>query len=217
MTRHKNKGGSFMSEVNRHIKGIEMAVKVYRTNLPPQTRAVLKENNNGFSPITEIKVCREPLKGVFTVAIDTIQSVDSAKYEPHDQLFHLYMVCTLTNGHKIRIEKEEDIKAKYYKKPQYESGFIIHIIKPLTILGMFQNTISRVGNKEFFHYDAFSDNCQKFIYDNLISNNIPLTQEQINFIMQKVDNLLPSWAKKLTGFFTDLANRGKTAIFGEGL
>jgi hypothetical protein len=210
------RGGSFISEVARHIKGIVSAIKGYRTNLPPQTREVLEANNNGNSNILKIKVCRKPLKGIYQKTIDTVRAISGATNEPHDKLFHLYMIAYLENGNAIQVEKEQDLKASYYTPDSLESSFEINLTKPLTINKMFETTLAKIGERSFYHYDAFKDNCQKFIYDNLTENGIKLSQDQKNFIMQKVDNLVPMWAKRITGFLTDLANRGRMAIFGYG-
>jgi hypothetical protein len=206
-------GGSlknFIKEVKRHYRGIVMAFKGVRTNIKPSARKILEENID--QPIVDLKVARTPLSDKFGKIIDLANDVEGTK-KPHDKLFHLYFIATLKNGKQIRIEKNQDVNVIPYKPAHLEETEQISLNNTnLTPTEFLTKAKEKMGS-DFYHYDAFSTNCQHFVHNVLQSNEM---ESKPDFILQDVKNLVPQWGKNIAHFATDLANRALTAIQGEG-
>lgn len=134
----------------------------------------------------------------------------------HDQLFHLFFVANLGSAN-IVLEKNEDINLGIYKPNQLDEAVTIPTPSGYTLMKLLSTAIERVPAARLFHYDAFSTNCQRFVIDVIDANRLPISTAARSFILQDVGQLARPWQKKLTSFFTSLANRGKMAIQGEGL
>jgi hypothetical protein len=87
----------------------------------------------------------------------------------------------------------------------------------LNLNNLLETTRKTIGDHDFFHYDAFSTNCQKFAMDVLRSNKIPITSAVQNFIIQDVTQLAPKWGQKVAGFLTDLKSRLNLIYKGYGI
>jgi hypothetical protein len=209
-------GGLSWDDVKRHVKGVWMAIKGVRTNLKPSVREILEKV--GDIPIREIYICRQLLGKTYNQVLNLFNRIANRKMV-HDQLFHLYLICVLENGQKIAIEKNEDINMFNYKNQDLPKEIIkiSDIPKGLTINVMLQNTRNQIGDHDFFTYNAFSTNCQHFVY-HLIESNIRShpNPEEKRFILQDVKDLAPDWSQKMAFFLTSLKNRINTVIQGEG-
>jgi len=133
----------------------------------------------------------------------------------HDQLFHLFFVANLGTAN-IVLEKNEDINLGHYTPSQLDEAVTIPTPSGYTLMKLLGTAIERVPASRLFHYDAFSTNCQRFVIDVIDANRLPISAATRSFILQDVGQLARPWQKKLTSFFTSLANRGKMAIQGEG-
>lgn len=133
----------------------------------------------------------------------------------HDQLFHLFFVANLGSAN-IVLEKNEDINLGQYTPSQLDEAVTIPTPSGYTLMKLIGTAIERVPTARLFHYDAFSTNCQRFVIDVIDANRLPISTAARSFILQDVGQLARPWQKKLTSFFTSLANRGKMAIQGEG-
>lgn len=197
------------------IGGIIMAIRGTRTNLAPAIRKQLEEF--GGVPITGMHVVRHVIQAYVSKFIKIANKI--SKYAPkiiHDKLFHLFLVCKLANGMSIRLEKNEMIGLRPYSpEPGDESVIILNIPQGLTLNLIIQETIKRVGPERVFHYNAFSNNCQRFVLD-ILESSLPISQTVRDFIMQDVSALAPHWVQRLGHFFTDLFNRMKTVVQGRG-
>jgi hypothetical protein len=208
-------GGSFLGEIKKYYQRFLLALKGTRTNLKPSVRELLKKI--GDIQIISLDIIRTPLKAGVKMLLDTFNKLGNLRDISHDKLFHLFIVITLDNGEKYVLEKNEDINIKKYEPSQLDEGMHIeNINKELTINILLGKTLEKVGEKRFYHYDAFSTNCQVFVLDVLKSNNIPFSEHLYHFILQNVSAMVPPWAEKVSSFFTDLANRGKIILQGEG-
>ena len=213
----KHLGGdltSFLNDIGRRLSGITMAISGTRTNLKPSVRKILEQD--GDITVKDIKVCRSPLKRGINYIINFINAVEE-RTPAHDVLFHLYMIITLDNGKQYIIEKNEDINIKPFEAEELTECRDIITPTGLTMRTMLDRTLNAVGSERFYHYDAFSNNCQQFVKDVITSNGIQLDNDKIAFIMQDVSDVLPDWAQEVTRFATDLQNRINTVIEGEGV
>lgn len=207
-------GGSVFSEIGRYLKGFLMAIKGIRTNFKPSVRELLKKY--GDKSIKNIIICRKPLGKTYNDVLNILNKL-SGKEAQHDKLFHLFALAKLNDDTMIRIEKNEDINLVEYKDSILPTDCIsVQLPSKLTINEMLENTLKKVGMKDFFEYNAFSTNCQHFIYNFLLSNQVPVSEELKKFILQDVKNLTPEWGQKLAHFLTSLKNKINIVVQGEG-
>jgi len=207
-------GAGLFDTLKSHIKGILLALKGNRRNLKPSDRAIL--NQLGDQPIIKMYVCRRPLGQTFDQALTLVEKLSDMK-TPHDLLFHLFLVVEMSQGQLIRIEKNENINiVRYTESKLPEEIREVPVPKGLTIQRLLDRTLETVGPSRFFDYDAFNTNCQRFVYDLLQSNHLPISGDLHHFILQKVSDLAPAWGRKIAYFLTSLKNRANLVVEGEG-
>jgi hypothetical protein len=159
----------------------------------------------GLNLITKIEVCRNPISSVFskTLNILTLGRLErEMKKKGYDKLYHLYMVIYLSNGKVYSFEKNQRINIEEGKKlkptgecaPSLKYGKMS--LKEFLLIADSKNIAG------FYRYNAFKDNCQKWIYDMMNSNGI----SQFNsFILQDVSTLAPSYLEFMARKITDVA------------
>ncbi len=173
--------------------------------------------------IKRLQIYRTPINSMIDKFLKVI-SFGKFNNDQYDKLFHLALIATVQTpqGDKnVVLEKNAtiNISTSYKTNSDTEVMDVPLQNKQLTIKSLLDNTLSQIGNKRFYLYDAFSTNCQQFIIDILNSNNLNLNNQQItNFVLQPLDKLvknlgsvgskvIPSIAKAIT----DVG-----AIFGAG-
>lgn len=201
-------------DLMRHLSGIAHALKGVRTNFKPAMRDILSKL--GDIPIVDMVVVRRPLSSKFNAIIGFIGKVTGSKGATHDKLFHLMLVINLSNGSVVQLEKNEDLNIDYYKKSTVDEVIPVQTPQGATLNILLQNAISKFGNNRIFEYDGFTNNCQKFIMDLLVANNVPLNPTETQFILQDVSQLVPAWAQRMAHGVTSFYNRLKMAITGYG-
>lgn len=209
----EQEGEGIFSEIGRHIKGLFMSIKGYRTNLKPSARKVIEENAENY--ITTLKIIRRPLRSEFKAMVKYVGSKEELK-KNHDTLFHLLIVVKLDNGNEIKIEKNQDINIEKFVPALIDESLNVQLNKKLTIMELLETTRKNVGDVVFFNYDAFSTNCQRFVKNVIDANQLNNDTNIHSFVMQDVSKLVPSFTKKLAHILTDGYNRGLTAVHGEG-
>ncbi|MBS1736170.1 MAG: hypothetical protein JSS98_06120 [Bacteroidetes bacterium] len=193
-----------------------------RLKFPPKERFLLEKYGN-FT-ITKIIVCRAPIKSYIEKALNILsfgkfQNIKQTL--PYDKMFHLYMLVTLSNSQILRIEKNEVVKISDTFKIDSDTEYSdVNLNKDRpTLNDFFHNTIKQYGEQSFFVYNAFSNNCQKFILDNLTANNI-IDEQLTKFIYQDLTKLveeLPEFTKNISKDITDTAHRFDILLNGYGL
>jgi hypothetical protein len=198
-----------------HIKGVMQAMKGIRYNFKPSMRKILQ--TVGDMKIRNIYVCRRPLSSKFKTLINIVNMASFRKNNPqHDKLFHLFLILQLNDWSSVILEKNEDLNIDYYKPSEVDEVMFIKRDPDTTLSELLTNAIQIYGNNRIFNYDAFSNNCQRFVLDVLSANNIRITKEMNDFILQDVSKLVPQWGKKLAHLVTSAFNRVKMAIQGYG-
>jgi hypothetical protein len=187
----------------------------------PQPVQVLfdKYKNNR---VISAQIRREPIFAIIDKVINLISGgkFDEAKREQgYDKMFHLSLIITLDNGVKLLIEKNERINmtTNWKDTDKVEYFNVGPIFTNPTLEQFFQNTEKAVGDHRFFTYNAFDQNCQRFIADLLQSNN-SLSDNAKNFILQDAQSIvkkMPFFVSKIAQFATDTAGRVKQ-FFGFG-
>jgi len=201
-------------DFERHLKGIQEALKGVRMNFKPQMRQILEKE--GEKKIIKLYVARAPIPSQIKKLADMINKLSGFEKIQHDKLFHLYLIIKLENMVSVVLEKNEELNMKYYKSSSIEEIKEIFFDKNLNITQLLLNSIDTYGANRIFIYDALTTNCQRFVLDILTANNINVSNDIYSFIIQDVKNLIPTWAHKIANFITSAYNRFKMAIYGYG-
>ena len=88
----------------------------------------------------------------------------------------------------------------------------------LTFNIMFNKTISKIGKEQFYNYNALTNNCQNFIYNNLSLNGFN-DKGLKDFIIQDLSQLttkLNSTSTSILGGLTNLKKRINILTGGAG-
>tara|TARA_R110000787_G_scaffold40988_1_gene101433 strand:- start:1184 stop:2473 length:1290 start_codon:yes stop_codon:yes gene_type:complete len=186
----------------------------YRYNL--SSSSILKKYGN--HKIMVLQINRAPIYDSINKALNLLSLGKWNKVRKefnYDTLFHLSLIATILmedgkTYKRILIEKNQQInisdKPKIYDDTEFIT--ILTTTKDLTINGMLNNTIEKIGKEHFFTYDAFSLNCQDFIKSILASNNL-YTKKIDDFVYQELTDLvenLPSYVPITSRLITDLAS-----------
>lgn len=185
----------------------------YRFNI--SSSKVLEKYGN--DRIVLIQINRTPIYNSINRALNLISLGKWNKTRSefnYDTLFHLSMTITVqtkTGEYRpVLIEKNQQVsildRPKMYDTTEIETINMKN--SSLTVNELLQNTINHIGKQHFFTYDAFSFNCQDFIKNILISNNL-YTDKLDKFVYQKLTNLidnLPSYVPITSRIITDLAS-----------
>ena len=173
------KGGSFFDSLKSGIKSVYGRVKGFITGDRLDFNPIIRKLMTviGHKPITAMVVIREPIKQYVDILSNIITLGEMDKYKSQyniNNLFHLYAVATLSDGTLIRWEKNEEINIETMKAiPTLNDNFKFVCEMPkqqLTFNIMFNKTISKIGKEQFYNYNALTNNCQNFIYNNLSLN-----------------------------------------------
>ena len=120
-----------------------------------------------------------------------------------DDVYHLFMLVELESGIILRIEKNSRVSIQQSNRTMGDTMRVVESIND-TLLNMFEKAEKLVGITDLYRYNAFSTNCQHFIFSMLQAVNRGTTDLR-EYIMQDPDQLVQSTAlKKASGFFTDL-------------
>lgn len=170
-------------------------------------------NKYGQINIKRIFLQRTPIKEYVNKLLNIIslgQWNKSREKFHYDKLFHLQMICTLTNGKNIIIEKNDvvNIADNYQVQSDTEIYDDINIgDKILKIKPMLDETLSRIGPEKFFIYDPVKANCQVFLRDILTTQN--LYNNNINeWLFQPLDEVMaeqPGWTYPISKLGTRIS------------
>ena len=172
-------------------------------------------NRIGDDEILKITVNRTPLSKVlkFLLNITSLgQFEKKMENTDYDTLYHLFMVITTNSGSYV-VEKNEVIQI--YKLKSLGKGtetLPVPINAGLTLNDMLETTKNRMEDK-FFTYKPTNNNCQYFINNMLISNNLN-TDVLEKFILQDVRTLFEGndRFRKIVNTTTDIGSVATTVI-----
>jgi len=138
----------------------------------------------------------------------------------YEQFFHLAIECELEGGGRVKIEKNDriDVSTSWSVASNEERQPVPLDGARVSVNELLDRTRKRVGDAQFFLYDAFGDrNCQSFIRD-LLQTIGRYTEQAKAFLYQPVDKLakeIPEFSKKFSKGLTDLGGR-VSLILGKG-
>lgn len=167
-----------------------------KDELPNSVQKILDVDGN--LKVQNIKVCRKPLEPAIDSMIRLV-SRGEAQRVAHDTLYHLYAIVSLEDGSKYRLEKNEIIMLKPITSSEITGADCrdVPLSNTMTSLKtLIENAIKMVGSS-IFHYNALSNNCQKFITDILNANgfNNPSINSFVNQDVRAIAKTIPkAWS-----------------------
>jgi len=162
----------------------------------------------GDRTISAIMLKRTPIS---VTAI--IKTFDLIKDKPYDDLFHLYMVVTFTDGKKIVCEKNQVINlSKTIPKSKKDTEQMPIVVRAgLTLNEMLNNARNDMGETKYFSYDAIKNNCQNYVLT-LITSSGMATADSTSFIKQDVTNIFGKFAQKGINAITNTSGTLSTFV-----
>lgn len=156
----------------------------------------------GDQIITEIEVCRTPIRSFITKTLNFLslgQFAREMKRRGFDTMFHLYLVLHLANGKTYSLEKNQRVNVIPRKIP----GECRDMKYGKKTLRDFMETPEKLKIPGYYRYDAFRDNCQKWVDDILRANGIVKFNR---FVLQTdPEKLVPGYLRTVARVFTDVA------------
>ena len=206
-------GGNIFEDIGNKINST--LASFVSKDAPKEIKNLLEKH--GSARITKIQVCREPVQKAVTSILNALSLGKFNKNKEklgYDQVFHLYMYMQLSDGYSFRIEKNEVVKltkSNGSKEGECQPVYLNSTSK-VTLGELFDKSIKK--HKDFWLYSAYSNNCQKFIYDLL--NDSGLSNPALNkFIKQDADKLfenLPEYTKTVADISTNTAGIGRRLL-----
>ncbi len=172
--------------------------------------------------IISLKLCRQPIRKAIDAALNlmTIGKWNQEKQNfGYDDFYHLFLVGETSSGKQVKIEKNEIIVVKAYHGGSLDERDCVPVDMPdgpIKLGTMLKITEDDMKDKDYFLYDAFTNNCQVFAMGVLSANGL-MNEELRGFIYQDMPEILktqPSYMKKLTRGITDTGGRIKRFLEG---
>jgi hypothetical protein len=180
---------------------------------PPQVRSILLQY--GDKKVVNIKLCREVVSQNTEFLLKALAGKntweEAKKKYGFDKFYHLFMIATLENGQKLHIEKNEVIRISPSPRACPDALELGTVNIPLSEL--LDKTRQRIGDNDFFSYDALGNNCQAFIQQLLRTMNL-WSNNSKDFVFQDIEGLrkeLPSYTKYIAKGLTDVGAFFNTA------
>lgn len=178
--------------------------------------------NYGNNKIIKLSIYRTPITQVFEKVLNIISmgKWDAMKKDyGFDKFFHLALVATVEGNKNIIIEKNDVINISTDYKTSKDTETIDVPLQNInfTINDMLNKIRQKQGDKTFFEYDAFKNNCQMFV-KSLLEDSGLYNEDINNFVFQDVGELskeistISKIARGLTnvaGWFNKISGQGR--------
>lgn len=176
-------------------------------NLGSQSRSVYERYKNSL--VLKVEVMREPVSSLVEKFINFISlgKYNEAKRNlNYDRMFHLYMIVYTDTG-TLRIEKNQKVTISEISNISSIKGEKMQTSykNKLTLEQFLNNGIKSMGEFKFYQYNAFTNNCQDFVF-NVLRANGGMNSKLHEFIKQdavQIVKQLPSWVPKIAQGVTD--------------
>ena len=179
--------------------------------LPTNVERLLEKNKDKF--ISKITIFRLPLQKELTQALNLLTDNSVKKFlkknEEHDRLFHLGMFIETTDNKMYVLDKQQNMafvvaKKTFLKQKDMETSPVSNLPAGLTIGGLFDAGRKKMGSK-YYTYNALSNNCQRFVAENLDSINASFDRDWVVQNLEQLAKKLPMWQKRFGVLLTDVA------------
>lgn len=216
--------GSFFTGAWNKVKSIASKFSPNLSDFTNQCKAILAKY--GAGTVVKLVIIRQPIMGVLDKLINVMTFgafQDAKKKYGYDKLFHLQLAAYVKVGRgttRIVLEKNEtiDMTVSMEHVQSKEKEFkIVDVNNAFTLNDLVNKARQQQGDKKFFEYDPFYNNCQFFISYLLIGQNLYGPEEKA-FLYQDMAEFnkdlprwLPGFARKVTDLGATVANlRGKS-------
>ena len=201
------KGSGFFDYLKEGYEKIKEKVKeVFSPNLTDYdnktSKTLLKVGN---IPITKLEIYKAPITKIFQQMLNTLSLgkwEEKMKKYGFDKFYHLGLIVTLENGEKYIVEKLDRPSVSQdfdLSKPDLELMDVPLKGKELTIYKMLEDARKAVGDKTFFEYDSFRNNCQFFVRMLLKNQNL-YTDREKDFFFQDISEMIKELPEELDRF-----------------
>jgi hypothetical protein len=187
-------------------QGYEKVKDVFSPNLTDYdnktSKTLLKVGN---IPITKLEIYKAPITKIFQQMLNTLSLgkwEEKMKKYGFDKFYHLGLIVTLENGEKYIVEKLDRPSVSQdfdLSKPDLELMDVPLKGKELTIYKMLEDARKAVGDKTFFEYDSFRNNCQFFVRMLLKNQNL-YTDREKDFFFQDISEMVKELPEELDRF-----------------
>jgi len=172
-------------------------------------------NNYGDNYIKNIYICRKPINDILRKTLNFISignfenNIDKLNY---DKIFHLFIICVLDDVN-LLIEKNERINIMINNIDLNNNDIDklnVDLKNQNIKLNEFIYTgLKFMGDDNFFKYSSYKYNCQNFIYNLLLSNNL-MNSEYEKFILQDIKTLFNNmgYIKPISDVLTNIGAIG---------
>jgi hypothetical protein len=213
-----NEVGQVGKEIGSKIEKYGDTVLNGRDDYPPYVRELI--NKYGNETITEMTIDSKKVSDTLTSALNvaSLGAFDKRmKRSGLDSVNHLAIILTLSDGKRLKLEKEEAINLTENPKKNNKQRKISNIPSGLTLKTLLDNGEKYMGEK-WFKYSASSNNCQDFIMGVLKGSSIG-SQEDYDFVKQNTEKLFKgdSFLRKLSNTTTDLGGKVNEIAYGAGV
>lgn len=205
----------FTNPYKSAIKILGDTARDVASKYPPQVKNVLL--NHGTHKIVDIKLCKEVVSENTEFLLKALAGKntweDAKKKYGFDKFYHLFMIITIENGSKLQVEKNAVIRMSEMQRPCPDALDLGAPSQSITVNEMMDRTRQRIGDNDFFTYDPFSNNCQAFIRQLLVTMGQYNSSAQ-DFVFQDIQGLreeLPSYTKYLAKGLSDVGSFLNTA------
>jgi len=175
--------------------------------------------------IQDITICRIPIFSLIQKGINIIRKLSSKeKNEEFDRLYHLYMLiklkCPDGGSQYIRMERNQTFEINPATdsdlKANLKGGECISSPHPQnTTLNDFIGRVIVKQGKDFWRYDAVTNNCQDMVISVLKESGV-LTDSVKKFVKQNTNDLLPGTIGRIAKAITDKAHGFDVLLKGKG-
>lgn len=184
---------------------------------PGQVDKLLKLH--GDTPVQMITILRKPIQSMVKKFINFVSGgqLERAQKElKYDDIYHLYVNFTLSNGKVVGIEKNARVNTNLNGFPTkgLATSNMLQLSGKNIPLRQFIESAEKKHGANFYRYNASSYNCQQFVNAMMDAGGIEGARE---FVMQDASKLINSAGlSKGAKVVTDLAALAERAVLGHG-
>lgn len=187
----------------------------------PQVRDTLSQI--GGLKVVGLQAGRTPVHSVLQKGLDLVSLGNWSKQKKklgYDDVFHVYLIATLENGQKVKLEKNATVEVVPYKSNHKDELLNIPLEKTRS-LGQYISNAENIYGGKLYTYHPSQSNCQDFANAIIKSNGDAVEHDQQveKFVNQdkKALNQALGPASIVPEILTDLGGRFEHAVRGSGL